>query len=68
MILAGLQGEGGGQGDHGRAALGERREELGEAQIIADGAADGDALAIIGDDGSPGFMVADSGIACHPVP
>ena len=50
VVLAGLLGEGGGQRDHLRALLRQRLEQAGKAQVVADRAADGDALAVVGDD------------------
>ena len=50
MVLAGLHREGGGQGDDFGALVGERLEQPGKAEVVADRAAHRDALAIIGDD------------------
>jgi len=50
MVLAGLQGERRRQRDHLGALVGERLEQAGKAQIVADRAADRDAFAIVGDD------------------
>src|ERR1700761_7062428 len=51
MVLAGLHGESGRQRNDLRALLSKRLEQVGEAQIVADRTADGDAFAIIGDGG-----------------
>ena len=50
VVLAGLEGEGGGEGDDLGALFRQRLEKVGKAQVVADRAADGDALAIVGDD------------------
>jgi hypothetical protein len=44
MILAGLERESGGDGDHRRPANGEDPVELREAQVVADAHAEGDSL------------------------
>ncbi len=55
MILAGLQREGGGQHDRLRAARRQRLKQGGKANVVADRAAEGQALGLIGDDGLAGL-------------
>ena len=61
VVLAGLHSEGGRNGDDRRAGIGQGTIELGESDVVADRAADADAVFVVGDD--VGAAAHDVGLA-----